>query len=205
MKTNRKLCAAAFGLLGLASGCIVGSPEPWLNEASRDPDAGLTGAWAETRGNREAAVLWFAPRPGAEGTWTLRADRLREQWTYEVTAHRVDGVALLQVAPAESAGSASPFALMPAHLLLRMDRDADGTLSLRAMNVAAARKRLADDPLRALDTRTDKKDGYILIGEPTEKLAAWVARHVKDPDLFERDPIYVLKPIREDLNKKSEK
>ncbi|MBP7276483.1 MAG: hypothetical protein KBA51_09800, partial [Kiritimatiellae bacterium] len=79
---------------------------------------------------------------------------------------------------------------------LRMDRDAEGVLSLRTMKVAAARKLLADDPLCVLDTQSDKDDGYLLLGEPTGKLSAWIARHAKDPELFEGEPLYVLKRPR---------
>ncbi len=181
----------ASSLLCIA-GCIVGSPEPWLGDSTSDATADITGAWTEARAGQEPLTMWFEPQIGKTGVWVARVDRLKEQWKYQVTVHRVDGVHFLQVAPADIAKDTSPFAVVPAHLLLRMDRDAQGLLTLHQMRLPAARKLLEKDPLQVLDTGDN---GYILMGEPTEKLSAWITRHAQDPDLFAGDPLYVLKRI----------
>ena len=184
MKSSKVWKVALLAAALAASGCVVRSVQPWLAESSMVPVPAVVGVWHAEKDNSTLTVT-----EGAGGYKLSMLSDDKKAAPFVAGLHRVGELLLMDVGP-EEIDNIGSIALVPAHLLYRVELKGD-SMALHPLDEKTFGARAAAAKLLMAEGGSEK-DGYLVVAG-AEKVEAFLRGQLKDAKLFTAEPQYLFK------------
>ncbi|MEI6971533.1 MAG: hypothetical protein WCL44_08435 [bacterium] len=172
----------------LISGCLVVSVNPWIDPKKAVATPSLAGDWVDTNQN-QSATFSFEPR-NSYYDLTLKSAGNQATTQYRGTMHTVGDALLLQLGPGEKATANSPGALLPVHMLFRVELSTN-TMRLYPLSRQGFEARALSNMISIAESpdRPGDKEPVIVTAK-TATLETFLGASIRDRTLFTSDPAY---------------